>query len=92
VCLTSADWRPPSPLVVRRKDAEVDIAPCIEELTPLTGPAGNNGLYTLILKDTESLKVRIGEVMEALFGERMPQVEIVRTALYGWNKGWKEPL
>jgi radical SAM family uncharacterized protein/radical SAM-linked protein len=90
--LAGTDSCTPSSLIVRRKDADLDIAPCVEQVSHWTGPADGASGYTLILRDAEGLKVRIGEVMEALFGEGTPRIEIVRTALYGWKDGWKEPL
>jgi radical SAM-linked protein len=92
VAPAGADSSTPSSLIVRRKDADLDIAPCVEQVSPWTGPSDGGSGYTLILRDAEGLKVRIGEVMEALFGEGTPRIEIVRTALYGWKDGWKEPL
>jgi radical SAM-linked protein len=81
-------------LIVRRDDKEVDIAPCIERVAE-AGEAGEDGGaldISLILADQGPIKVRIGEVAEALFGGSFREMDIVRTALYGWQNGWVEPL
>jgi hypothetical protein len=55
--------------------------------------------YSLILRDHEGIKVRVGETVKALFGIGTNEVDITRTALYGrkgkdegWPEGWYEPL
>lgn len=91
---SAADCRERPSLIVRRDDREVDIAPCIERLA-LEGEAGDdsgNRDIRLILTDKDPIKARIGEVAEALFGGSFREMDIIRTALYGWKNGWVEPL
>ncbi|TAN43986.1 MAG: TIGR03960 family B12-binding radical SAM protein [Nitrospirae bacterium] len=73
-------------LIVQRDGKDADIAPCIERLTK------ESGAFLLLLKDSETLKVRIGEIVQALFGKGTGSLDITRTALYGWDNEWKEPL
>jgi len=81
------------PVIVQREGKDVDISPCIEDVKIIEGPiAGTAGPYVkLILKDYGNIKVRIGEVAEALSGINMRELHITRTALYGWKDGWGEP-
>ncbi len=85
---------PRAPIVVQRDGRDVDILPCIEDV--IFSEADNEPSARLILRDTDNIKVRIGEIAEAIFGMNMNKLEITRTALYG-KKGagdneWVEPL
>ena len=91
---SSADCRERPSLIVRRNDKEVDIAPCIERVA-IAGESGDDcgkRDISLILTDQGPIKARIGEVAEALFGRSFREMDIIRTALYGWKNGWVEPL
>ncbi|MGO9614317.1 MAG: TIGR03936 family radical SAM-associated protein, partial [Dissulfurispiraceae bacterium] len=81
-------------VIVRRDGKETDLTPTIESVTVLEGSQSNGGGLSmkLILKDYDGVKVRIGEIVSALFGERAHGLTIVRTALYGWHDDWREPL
>ena len=81
-------------LIVRRDGKEVDIGPCIERVAvdAEAGDDSGNRDISLILTDQGPIKARIGEVAEALFGGSFREMDIIRTALYGWQKGWVEPL
>ncbi len=90
----SADCREVPSLIVRRNEKEVDITQCIERVA-IAGEAGDdcgNRDISLILIDKGPIKARIGEVAEALFGGSFREMDIIRTALYGWKNGWVEPL
>ncbi len=79
------------PLLVRRNGSAVDLSPCIAECT--TVPDGRGGrTVRLTLDDLDDLKVRIGEVVGAIWGEQAQELSVVRTALLGWKDGWVEPL
>ncbi len=82
---TPCGQRGMSPVIVRRDGKEVDIAPCIEEVA-----IGED--IRLVLRDHDTVKVRLGEVIEALFGLNFRETDITRNALYGWKNGWVEPL
>ncbi|WP_333654884.1 TIGR03960 family B12-binding radical SAM protein [Dissulfurispira sp.] len=79
---------PIASFIVQRDGKDVDISPCIEDIR-----LSEDGLVaTLILRDSDNIKVRIGEIAEAIFGMNMNELQITRTALYGWNNEWVEPL
>ncbi len=90
---------PIASLIVQRDGKDVDIAPCIEHIS-FDNEDNSAGL---VLVDTDTVKARIGEVVQALFGMKITELEITRTALYGMSencrpekgwpgKGWIEPL
>ncbi|MEW5744815.1 MAG: TIGR03960 family B12-binding radical SAM protein [Nitrospirota bacterium] len=80
-------------LIVQRDDKAVDIAPCIEtmEMDAANEETGEASL-ALILRDYETVKARVGEVVEAVTGLNARDLAITRTALYGWRDGWVAPL
>ncbi|MCL5237938.1 MAG: TIGR03960 family B12-binding radical SAM protein [Nitrospirae bacterium] len=81
-------------IIVQREEKNVDIAPCIEKFGILesTQAGGDSLALGATLKDHDTIKVRIGEIAEALCGIKMAELDITRTAVYGWKDGWKEPL
>jgi hypothetical protein len=96
---------PGDKIIVRREDKEVDLSPCIEstERIDVADPGVRvmfghdiNWAYRLMLRDRDDIKVRPGEITEALFGIKMEDLTVIRTRLYGWKEGWpdgwKEPL
>lgn len=46
----------------------------------------------LRLKDLPERKVKLSQIVEALFGQPLDEVSLVRTGLYGWDDGWVEPM
>lgn len=83
------DGRYPA-LTVRRDSGEIDISPCIEEVSSIADGGGMD--LRLVLRDHGQLKARIGEVAEAILGGSFRGMDITRTACYGWKDGWVEPL
>ncbi len=92
-------------IIVRREDKEVDLSPCIESAESIELSNHEAGLmfghdinwaYRLILRDRDDIKVRPGEITEALFGIKIEDLTVIRTRMYGWKEGWpegwKEPL
>ncbi|MCX8027353.1 MAG: TIGR03936 family radical SAM-associated protein [Thermodesulfovibrionales bacterium] len=47
---------------------------------------------SLCLIDTDTKKVRLSEIIGALIGKELWELDIERTRLYGYKKGWCEPL
>ncbi len=101
------DCRESPALVVLRDGKEVDITHCIEEVAIIGVPARSGDVEAknpeiygggvgrdirLVLKDQDTVKARLGEAVEALFGLNFRETDITRTALYGWTNGWVEPL
>ena len=87
--LPRPDFIPGREMIVRRDGTAVDIGPCIEGLD---FSADKGGSVRLTLVDRGDVRVRIGEIAEALFSVNMRDLDITRTAMYGWEDGWKEPL
>ena len=87
-------FRPGDPLIVQREGKDVDISPCIEKVEPVNSPEGSTGDrgFVLTLKDHDDIKVRIGEIAGALFGTGIAELDVTRTAVYGWKGEWREPL
>lgn len=82
--------RIPNPVLVQRDGKGVDISSCIEDIKTVEF---SNGLKVgLILNDQDTIKVRIGEITEAMLRKNAEELNITRTALYGWKDGWVEPL
>ncbi|BCB95608.1 B12-binding protein [Dissulfurispira thermophila] len=84
------DLLPIASFIAHRDGKDIDISPCIENISFL-----EDGLITLTLRDTHNIKVRIGEIVKAILGVNMNELEITRTALYGClgeNNEWVEPL
>ncbi|MBF0557896.1 MAG: TIGR03960 family B12-binding radical SAM protein [Nitrospirae bacterium] len=77
-------------LIAIRDGKEIDISPCIEEVSSVVD--GGSMDIGLLLRDQGSLKARVGEVAETLFGGSFRGMDITRTAYYGWKDGWVEPL
>ena len=74
-------------ILVERKEELVDIRKMVEEAERL-----DEKTFRLTLRDQGDLKVRLGELMPALFGVPAEQLEITRTAVFGWNGSWAEPI
>lgn len=51
----------------------------------------NNEGVCIIVKDG-IVKARISEIVEAIFGVSMKDLEIKRIRMYGYKEGWREPL
>lgn len=91
----SADTLPAGgPLFARRNGSVVDISSCIAGLQAEEGASRSEDGKSLCmtLQDQGALKVRVGEVIEALWGKDAGEVSVTRTALLGWKDGWVEPL
>jgi radical SAM family uncharacterized protein/radical SAM-linked protein len=79
-----------APIIAARDRGDVDISPCIENLEIF-----NESEIKLTLKDTDKVRVRLGEIVKAIFGINMTELEITRVELYGQsaqNNEWMEPL
>ena len=67
---------------VERKNKTVDIRPMVEK-AEIKGNTLN-----LLLSDTDTIKVRLYEILEAMFEKEREEVQAIpvkRTALYGYN-------
>jgi len=89
------------PLVVIREGKDTDISGCIESVVQLDSgddmaetifgrrPAE---VWRIILRETDNVKVRLSEIVHALLGCGMEDLEIIRTNMFGWKDGWRKPL
>ncbi len=74
-------------VLVERKKGIVDIRPMVEEAAVI-GP----GRVRLVLRDYKDKKVRLDEVVKAVFGRPSADLEITRTGVFGYKGRWVEPL
>lgn len=88
-----------SPVLVKRDGKEIDISSCIEYINTgaiISGAPLPVTCYHIMLKDNDNLKVRIGEIMNAVFKMNVEELDITRTGLYGLKPGapnsWEKPL
>jgi radical SAM family uncharacterized protein/radical SAM-linked protein len=88
-------------IIVQRDGEEVDISGCVESVERIGSPdeavlaiIGHDldWAWQLVLKETDSVRVRLGEITRALFGTGMEDMTIVRTEMSGWKNGWRKPL
>lgn len=78
-------------LIVKRDGRDVDISGCLEDI--VFSRKENRGCeIKMILIDRDALKVRLGEMVEAVLNKDIKDLDITRTHLYGWNNCWMEPL
>ena len=47
---------------------------------------------SITVADQGDIKVRLGELLPAVFNNPLERLDITRTALYGWNGGWIKPI
>ncbi len=83
---------PGQSLIVRRDGQDIDLSPCVEDIRLVKSSSGGETAVVLTLCDHDSIKIRLGEITEAILGEKITTCTVVRTALYGWSNGWREPL
>ncbi len=74
-------------VLVERKEELIDIRKMVEEAVRL-----DEKTFRLTLRDQGNLKVRLGELMPALFGVPAEQLDITRLSVFGWNGSWAEPI
>lgn len=74
------------PIPVERDRKTVDIGPCI------IGVSRTGDAFMLLVQETEGVTVRLQELCELLFGKPLQDLEVTRTAVYGWKQEWAEPL
>ncbi len=72
---------------VRREKGVVNIRKMVEEARPI-----DEDRTTLLLVDQGEIKVRLGELLPVILNAPLEELDITRTALYGWNGGWVKPI
>ncbi len=70
-----------------RKDNLANMAEMTEDIMELA-----NGVFRLTVVDREEKKVRLDELISAIFGLSLEDVEVTRTIMFGWEGDWVEPM
>ena len=74
-------------ILVQRKKASVNIRAMVEDVS-----FTDEKTCKLILVDQGKWKVRLGELVPALFDSQIEDLDITRVALYGWSGRWVKPI
>jgi radical SAM-linked protein len=74
-------------VLVQRKESLVDIRMMAEEINRIDGET-----FLLTLRDEGKLKVRPDELLFAVFEIPAVDLDITRMAMFGWDRGWVEPM
>ena len=85
--LDSSGFSERKEILVERKEELIDMKKMVEETEKL-----DENTFRLTLRDQGELKVRLGELMTALFGVPAEELDITRLAVFGWNGTWSEPI
>jgi radical SAM family uncharacterized protein/radical SAM-linked protein len=72
---------------IKRERGTVNIRDMVEEARPI-----DDDKVKLLLVDQGEIKVRLGEILPAIFDVPIERLDITRTALYGWKGGWVRPI
>lgn len=72
---------------VIREKGKVNIREMVQEARVM-----DEKTICLLLADQGELKVRLGELIPLMFNLPLEELDITRTALYGWKDGWVKPL
>jgi len=65
----------------------IDVRKIVDEARILDAAA-----VRLVASETGEVKVRLGELLEAVFRREAHELEMTRVSLQGWHHGWVEPL
>ncbi len=74
-------------ITATRDGKETKISDFINELS-----FQSHDLVFLSLIDRDTKKARLSEIVKALFNADLADLDITRTAMYGYDKGWVKPL
>jgi radical SAM-linked protein len=74
-------------MMVQRKQNSFRLSDMVEDVRK-TGDTS----ALLTAKDLGEIKVRLDELLPLLFKQPADDLEITRTAMYGWDGRWKEPM
>ncbi len=81
------DCLPEHGLLIQREGKVIDLKASIYKFERVP-----EGPFYLSLIDRESQKARLAETVQALFGCELSDLDVTRTALYGYDRGWVKPL
>ncbi len=74
-------------ITIHRDSKEIDLRANIYELKKVSETSVH-----LSLIDRDSQKARLAEILKVLFGCELSDLDVTRTAMYGYDKGWVKPL
>jgi radical SAM-linked protein len=74
-------------ILVKREKSSINIRSMVEEAKQT-----DDDTTQLLLIDQGEIKVRLGELLPVICNEPVNNLDITRTALYGWNGGWVRPI
>ncbi len=72
---------------VTRNETVINIKAMVEDIRKT-----EDETYLLTARDLGDVKVRLGELLPEVFGARAEDLDITRTAMFGWEGEWVEPL
>ncbi|HIJ59589.1 MAG TPA: TIGR03960 family B12-binding radical SAM protein [Nitrospirae bacterium] len=73
--------------IIQRDGKDINLKVCLNEIN-----FNQDNSINLSLIDTDTQKARLADIIKVLFKEDIPFLDITRTALYGFDKGWYEPI
>jgi radical SAM family uncharacterized protein/radical SAM-linked protein len=74
-------------MFVMRKDSPIDLRRMLEEVE-----RADDHTVRITVRDIGDVKVRLDEVLSEIFDSAPAELEVTRTAMFGWQGGWVEPL
>lgn len=74
-------------VICEREKGPVDLRSMVESAEIL-----DKNTVRLILIDQNNKKVRLGEIIPAMFGLPYEELDITRQYMYGWKNGWFTPV
>jgi len=84
--LSMKDFLDKKEIVTKREKYVINLRAMVESAI-----IGEDNYVTLILKDLNEGKVRIGEILPIIFNTPFEKLSITRTGLYGWDNKWIKP-
>jgi radical SAM family uncharacterized protein/radical SAM-linked protein len=72
---------------IEREKGSINIRNMVED-----GRITDDNSVRLMLVDLGDAKVRLGELLPAIFAVPLEKLDVTRVALYGWNGGWVKPV
>jgi radical SAM family uncharacterized protein/radical SAM-linked protein len=72
---------------VKREKTVINIRNMVQEATII-----DEDKVKLVLMDNGEIKVRLGEILPLVCNVPLEKLEITRTAVYGWDGGWVNPI
>jgi radical SAM-linked protein len=74
-------------MISMRKDTPIDLRRMIEDVDRI-----DDRTVRITVKDLEDVKVRLDEVLSVIFDSPPEDLKVTRTAMFGWDGNWVEPL